>query len=67
MFARSVLIVCFVKFSNTRVNMNNITDTLQIYNSYITDMEEQAQSQSLVTGHVKRYTEDSNTAADLFR
>merc|ERR1719422_189385 len=30
-------------------------------------MEEQAQSQSLVTGHVKRYTEDSNTAADLFR
>ena len=33
----------------------------------ITDMEEQAQSQSLVTGHVKRYTEDSNTAADLFR
>merc|ERR1719422_1926387 len=30
-------------------------------------MEEQAQSQSLVTGHVKRYTEDSSTAADLFR
>ena len=28
-------------------------------------MEEQAQS--LVTGHVKRYTEDSNTAAELFR
>jgi len=28
-------------------------------------MEEQAQS--LVTGHVKRYTEDSNTAAEVFR
>ena len=56
MIARSVLIVCFVKFSNTRVNIYNITD-----------MEEQSQSQSLVTGHVKRYTEDSNTAADLFR
>ena len=56
MIARSALIVCFVKFSNTRVNMFDITD-----------MEEQAQSQNLVTGHVKRYTEDSNTAADLFR
>ena len=56
MIARSALIVCFVKFSNTLVNMFDITD-----------MEEQAQSQSLVTGHVKRYTEDSNTAADLFR
>ena len=56
MIARSALTVCFVKFSNTRVNMFDITD-----------MEEQAQSQSLVTGHVKRYTEDSNTAADLFR
>ena len=28
-------------------------------------MEEQAQS--LVTGHVKRYTDDSNTAAEVFR
>ena len=28
-------------------------------------MEEQARS--LVTGHVKRYTEDSNTAAEVFR
>ena len=56
MIVRSALFVCFVKFSNTKVNMNNISD-----------MEEQAQSQSLVTGHVKRYTEDSNTAADLFR
>ena len=56
MIARSALTVCFVKFSNTRVNRFDIAD-----------MEEQAQSQSLVTGHVKRYTEDSNTAADLFR
>ena len=60
MIARSVLIVWFVKFSNTRLNTR-----LNMYT--ISDMEEQAQSQSLVTGHVKRYTEDSNTAADLFR
>ena len=36
-----------------------------IKNYKISEMEEQAQS--LVTGHVKRYTEDSNTAAELFR
>ena len=36
-----------------------------IKNYKISEMEEQAQS--LVTGHVKRYTEDSTTAAELFR
>ena len=44
--------------------INEFTNTEQQKYKF-SDMEEQAQS--LVTGHVKRYTEDSNTAAEVFR